>query len=178
MEKILNFEVRLVAIRRKMRKREVRDFWDFWIILFAVVVNILNDWAFPTLALYEWRGCHLEFYPTTTSRVWALWDVSTAVIKLFIYCKCRICKYYLLKCSPRCILLNVTHLTYNTGNSRNRTAILKKKTENQTQDKLFICLNCRLSNSCRTELTASYKVQENVYICFCALMYALAYVFN
>ena len=43
MEKILNFEVRLVAIRRKMKEREVRDFRDFWIILFAVVVNILND---------------------------------------------------------------------------------------------------------------------------------------
>ena len=62
------------------------------------LVNIFNDWAFPTLALYEWRRCqcHLEFYPTTIPRIWALWEFSTAVIKLYFYCKCRICKYNLL----------------------------------------------------------------------------------
>ena len=48
------------------------------------------------------------------------------------------------------------------------------KLEDKTQDKLFIRLNCRISNSCRTELSASYKVQETGYICFFVLVCMLS----
>ena len=125
----MNFEVSVVAIRRKMGKRKVSDFWDFWIILFAVVVNIFNDWAFPTWLYMSGglEGFPLRILPNNQPQSMNHVGLFNSCDQIVYLQQVSHLQISFLKCSSRCILLSVTHLIYNTGNSRNRKTILQKQ---------------------------------------------------